>query len=101
MSAREDFDRTIAMNGQIGDAYTNRGAAQLSLKQADQARADVDRGLALGSSEPKRAYFNRGTADEVLGDNKAAYLDFLKASKLDPGWAAPKSELTRFSVVER
>jgi hypothetical protein len=39
--------------------------------------------------------------EDALGDNKSAYLDFLKAAKLDPTWAAPKSELTRFSVEER
>jgi tetratricopeptide (TPR) repeat protein len=96
--AIEDFDKAIAMNGQIGDAYTNRGAARLSLKQFEEARADIDKGIAIGSGEPQRAYYNRGLADEHLGDNKAAYLDFLKAAMLDPKWAAPKSELARFSV---
>jgi tetratricopeptide (TPR) repeat protein len=99
--AIEDFDKAIAMNGGLGDAYTNRGAAHLSMKQFDEARADIDKGLAIGSAEPQRAYYNRGLADEHLGDNKAAYLDFLKAAKLDPNWEAPKGELARFSVEER
>jgi tetratricopeptide (TPR) repeat protein len=99
--AIEDFDKAIALNGQIGDAYTNRGAAHLSMKQFDEARADIDKGLAIGSAEPQRAYYNRGLADEHLGDNKSAYLDFLKAAKLDPNWEAPKGELARFSVEER
>jgi tetratricopeptide (TPR) repeat protein len=98
--AIEDFDAAIAMNGQLGEAYTNRGAAHLALKEYDQAKADIDRGLALGSGEPQRAWYNRGIADEHLGDGKAAYLDFLKAAKLDPSWAAPKAELTHFAVEE-
>jgi tetratricopeptide (TPR) repeat protein len=96
--AIEDFDKAIAMNGQIGDAYTNRGAAHLLMKQFDQARADIDRGLALGSGEPQRAYYNRGMADNHLGDNKAAYFDFMRAATLDPNWTAPKLELARFKV---
>ncbi len=96
--AMQDFDKAIAMNGQIGDAYTNRGAAHLLMKQFDQARADIDKGLALGSGEPQRAYFNRGVADDHLGDNKAAYFDFMRAATLDPNWTAPKLELARFKV---
>jgi hypothetical protein len=40
-------------------------------------------------------------ADEYLGDDKAAYFDYLKASELDPQWLAPKSELQRFSVSSK
>jgi tetratricopeptide (TPR) repeat protein len=99
--ALADFNGAIALNGQVGDAYTNRGTAQLMLKQFEQARADIDKGLALGSAEPQRAYYNRGSADEHLGDTKAAYADYLQAAKLDPNWEAPKLELKRFSVMEQ
>jgi Tfp pilus assembly protein PilF len=88
------------MNDRIADAYTNRGAAQMSLKQFEAARADIDKGLALGSGEPQRAYYNRAVADEHLGDDKAAYLDFMRAAMLDPNWAAPRGELARFKVSE-
>jgi tetratricopeptide (TPR) repeat protein len=98
--AIQDFDKAIAMNGQIGDAYTNRGAAHLLMKRFDQARADIDKGLALGSGEPQRAYYNRGMADDHLGDNKAAYFDFMRAATLDPNWTAPKLELARFKAGE-
>jgi tetratricopeptide (TPR) repeat protein len=98
--AIEDFDKAIAMNGQIADAYTNRGTAQLMMKQFEQARADIDKGLEIGSAEPQRAYYNRAIADENLGDDKAAYTDFMKAAMLDPTWAGPKSELARFKVGE-
>jgi tetratricopeptide (TPR) repeat protein len=96
--AIEDFDKAIVMNGQIADAYTNRGAAQLMMKQFEQARADIDKGLAIGSAEPQRAYYNRGLADEHLGDARAAYTDYMKAAMLDPNWGAPKGELARFKV---
>ncbi len=98
--AIEDFDKAIAMDGQIADAYTNRGTALLLMKEFDQARADIDKGLALGSGEPQRAYYNRGMADDHLGDNKAAYFDFMRAATLDPNWTAPKRQLARYKVGE-
>jgi tetratricopeptide (TPR) repeat protein len=97
--ALKDFDKAIAADATIGDAFTNRGAAKLALKQYDTARADIDQGLTLGSSEPQKAYYNRGAIDEHLGERDAAYLDYLKASKLDPAWPAPMRELIRFSVA--
>ena len=58
----------------------------------------ITHGLALGSAEPEKAYFNRALGYEALGDEKAAYFDFLKASQLKPDWAEPRQELVRFTV---
>ena len=56
----------------------------LGLKHFAEGKADIDHGLELGSSEPAKAYYNRGLADEYLDDEKAAYFDYSKASELDP-----------------
>ncbi len=98
--ALDDFEGAIRHDASIGDAYTNRGAALLGLKRYAEGKADIDRGLSLGSEEPQKAYFNRAVANEHLGDEKAAYLDYQKASELDPKWAEPKTELLRFSVQD-
>jgi tetratricopeptide (TPR) repeat protein len=96
--AVDDFNSAIKIDPSIGEAFTNRGAAEIALRRFAEGKADIDRGLELGSEEPQKAYYNRGLADEYLGDEKAAYLDYLKASELDPQWLAPKNELSRFSV---
>jgi tetratricopeptide (TPR) repeat protein len=99
--AVEDFDSAIAVNPNVGEAYVNRGAARIALRQYTQGIADIDRGLPLGSEEPEKAYYNRGLAHEGLDDETAAYHDYMKAAELKPAWAAPKLELTRFTVHER
>ena len=65
-----------------------------------QGREQIDRGLALGVREPQKAWYNRGVANEGLGDLTAAYRDYSRAAELDPEWTAPKSELARFSVSQ-
>jgi tetratricopeptide (TPR) repeat protein len=96
--AIDDFNASIKLDGTIGDAYVNRGAALIALKKYAEGRADIDKGLPLGPDEPQKAYYNRGLADDYLDDERAAYFDYLKASQLDPDWDAPKKELTRFTV---
>ena len=58
----------------------------------------IDKGLALGVKDPERAWFNRGLANEGLGDLNAAYRDYSRAAALKPDWPAPKTELARFTV---
>lgn len=38
-------------------------------------------------------------AYELLGDVRAAYYDYRRASELDPEWRAPREDLQRFRVV--
>jgi tetratricopeptide (TPR) repeat protein len=96
--AVDDFNAAIKYDPSIGEAFTNRGAAEVAERKFVEGKEDIDRGLQLGSDEPQKAYFNRGLADEHLGDDKSAYFDYLKASELDPQWVAPKAELSRFTV---
>ena len=96
--ALQDFNQAIQTDPTIGEAYANRGAAQIAERRFAEGKADIDKGLTLGTEEPQKAYYNRGLAEDYLGDEKAAYFDYLKASELDPQWYAPKKELLRFSV---
>jgi len=99
--AEEDFDAAIAVRPDIGEAYVNRGAAKIALRRYADGIADIDHGLPLGSEEPEKAWYNRGLAHEGLDDETAAYHDYQKAAALKPDWAAPKVELTRFTVHSR
>ncbi|MDB5446052.1 MAG: hypothetical protein JWQ97_1369 [Phenylobacterium sp.] len=99
--ARRDFDMAIRIKPDLGEAYANRGAADLAQHRASDGLADLDRAIALGMEELEKAYFNRGLAHEALDDLKAAYFDYRKALELAPTWDAPKKELMRFTVVSR
>ncbi len=51
------------------------------MNRFEQARADFDRAIAMGTSQPTLAYFNRGMANEKLGALTAAYRDYKKAAE--------------------
>ena len=98
--AVSDFDRAIGFGHVLGEAYVNRGAARLGQGRYAEAVADLDKGLSLGASEPAKAWYDKGLAHEGLGDVKAAYFDYQKASALRPDWQLPKDELKRFTVKQ-
>ena len=97
-AAVSDFDAASQIDPQMGEAFVNRGAVYIGTKRYGEGLSQIDQGLALGVKEPEKAFYNRGIAHENLGDVTAAYRDYTKASELDPDWAAPKQELTRFTV---
>jgi tetratricopeptide (TPR) repeat protein len=99
-SAKADFDYAIREDGQLGEAYVNRGAAFIALKRYPEGLADLDRGIALGPEEPEKAWYNRGLVHEKLDDMKSAYFDYHKALELKPDWDMPQKELKRFTVSE-
>lgn len=99
--AIDDFNDAIKYDATIGDAYVNRGAAEIGKRKFAIGRDDIDHGLSLGADEPQKAYYNRGLADEYLGDETAAFNDYTKASQLDPTWIWPKHELVRFTVTPK
>ena len=76
----------------------NRGATLVGEARYQEGVAQIDKGLSLGVKDPERALYNRALANEGLGNLRAAYLDYAKAAELNPDWAAPKTELARFTV---
>jgi tetratricopeptide (TPR) repeat protein len=97
-NARSDFDAAAKIDPELGEAWVNRGATYVGEERFSEGRAEIDKGLALGVKDPEKAWFNRGMANEGLGDLKAAYQDYSKAAELNPAWDAPKNELARFTV---
>jgi tetratricopeptide (TPR) repeat protein len=98
-TALGDFDAAIAMMPDLGGAHANRGAALIAKGDWAAGIAELDRGLALGSPEPEKSYYNRGLAREQLGDLKGAYFDYRQAQQLRPDWSEPARELVRFTVT--
>ena len=97
-NARQDFESAIALEPTLGDAFVNRGAALIGERRFLEGVNEITRGLALGSEEPAKGYYNRAIAYEALDNETAAYYDYVKASELAPNWAAPRNELRRFTV---
>ena len=99
--ARADLERAIQLDPSVGDAWMTRGAIAIIQRRYADGIADTTKALALGVSEPAKAYFNRAVADEGVDDEKSAYLDYQQALVLKPDWEAPKHELMRFTVTHR
>jgi tetratricopeptide (TPR) repeat protein len=98
VGAVSDFDAASRIDPDLGEAFVNRGAAYVGSQRYGEGVVQIDQGLALGVKDPEKAYYNRGIANESLGDVTAAYRDYSRAAELDPDWDAPKNELMRFSV---
>jgi tetratricopeptide (TPR) repeat protein len=99
--SKQDFETAAAVMPDLGEAYTNLGAALIALKRYADGIADIDKGLGLKPEEPEKAYFNRALADEALDDLKSAYFDYSEAARLKPNWTQPRLELSRFTVVQQ
>lgn len=100
-AAETDFDTALSIDPSMGEAYINRGAAEIAQRRWSQGIADIDRGLPLKPEQPEKAYFNRAIAREQLEDVRGAYADYQKAIELAPTWALPKDELKRFTVANK
>lgn len=97
-AARADFDEAASIDPGLGEAYVNRGATFVGEERYKEGVEQIDKGLALGVKDPEKAWFNRGLANEGLGNLTAAYKDYSRAAELKPDWAPPKTELARFTV---
>lgn len=97
-AARADFDQASRLDPQMGEAYVNRGATYVGEERWREGVSEIDKGLSMGVKDPERAWYNRALAHEGLGDLTTAYRDYSRAAELKPDWAAPKTELARFTV---
>jgi tetratricopeptide (TPR) repeat protein len=100
-AAFHDFNIAIRLNPQLGDGWLNRGVTKIRLKQPEDALADIEKGMALGTSLPQAAYYDRGVAEMELNRNTEAYLDFKRALAADPNFAAAADALKDFVVVPK
>jgi len=99
MMAIADYDKGIEMEPNLGEAYVDRGASLIVLSRYDEAVQDIDRGIAMGSNRLQIAYYDRGLAQEALGNVRAAYEDYKKATEIEPDFTLASSQLARFRIV--
>lgn len=100
-AAMADFDRAMVLDPNEPEAYLNRGSLLLKRNEVRPALAMFDAALARNTKRPELAYFARAVAHESLGNVRAAFADYRRASQLAPMWTEPKLELARFQVRPR
>jgi Tfp pilus assembly protein PilF len=100
-AALADYDAALALRPQMADVHLDRGAALMRADRYDQARAEFDKALAMGTKSAHIAYLDRGMAEEKSGDVSAAYRDYKQALVVNPNFQEARAELSRFQVEER
>lgn len=96
-----DFEKGLAIDSSLAEGYVDRGAALIILKRFDEALVDINKGIAMNSDKLQFAYYDRGMANEGVGNIQAAYEDYKKAQVIDPFFDKPAEELKRFKVVTK
>lgn len=95
-----DFDEAIEIDPRQPEAYLNKGAALIRAENPAEALGLFTVALERNTERPEIAHFGRAIANEELGNVRAAYNDYRRASELDPNWQDPRTELARFRVVD-
>ncbi len=96
--AHADFAAAMALEPTLGAAHVGEGGYLITQDRYADAEREIDRGIALGTEEPEKAYYFRAMARWAQEDFRGAYLDFQKAAALKPAWALPRQQLTHFTV---
>lgn len=95
-----DFDTAIRLDPAEPEAYLNKGAALMRMDNARDALPLFTASLERNTTRPDIAHYGRAIANETLGNVRAAYEDYVRASQLRPGWQEPLVELRRFRIVQ-
>lgn len=99
--ALSDYNKGLSLDGALGEGYVDRGAVMIVLKRYEDALTDIDKGISLGANRLQIAYYDRGIVDEALGNIRDAYLDYKKATEIQPDFTLATQQLSRFRVVHR
>ncbi len=97
--ALADYNQGLGTDATLGEGYVDRGAVLIVLRRYREALRDIDKGIALGANRPQIAYYDRALAHEALGDVRAAYEDYKKATEIEPDFTLARVQLERFKVI--
>jgi tetratricopeptide (TPR) repeat protein len=98
-AAWADFDASIKLNPDLGDAWLNRGTALIRMHRLEEALPDIEHAVALGPSMPQIGYFDLGIAHQSLGHVADAYAAYKRALSIDPDFTPATDALKNFRVV--
>jgi tetratricopeptide (TPR) repeat protein len=99
--ADADFDRALALDEDLADAWLNKGFLRLRQGDGRDALPLLQKGIDRRPEREALAIFARGVAYEQMGDFRSAYLDLKRAHELEPRWTLPSEYLERYQVVTR
>lgn len=97
-AAFADFNTSLRLNANLGDAWLNRGVAKIRMKDPEGALGDIQRGMELGPTLREVGYYDLGVAEVLLGHIPEAYADFKRSLEVDPNFELAAEALKNFRV---
>jgi tetratricopeptide (TPR) repeat protein len=99
-AAERDFDEALSIDPTQPEAWLGKAIESQTAGDGAQAVTFATRALQFGARRPAVAYLVRGLANEQQGRLSAAYADLQTARQLEPNWAEPGAQLSRYKVVQ-
>lgn len=100
-AADADFDKALAMDQRLSDAWLNKGFLRLRQGDGRDALPLLQKGIDTGARRQALAIFARGVAFEQMGEYARAYADLKQAQELEPGWPLPTEYLASYRLLAR
>jgi tetratricopeptide (TPR) repeat protein len=98
--AMQDYKNGLAIMPDMPEAKINLGAAFYYLGRYQEAVTALDEGVKVENGEARAAaYYNRGLAQERLGNLEAAYADYSLALTIQPNFELASKQLKRFTRI--
>jgi len=94
-----DFDKGLQIDANIAEGYVDRGASLIILQRFPEAIVDINKGIAMNTDKLAAAYFDRGMANDRLGNLVAAYHDYKQSQLIDPFFDPPTKALQGMTLV--
>ncbi len=91
--ALADFDRAIAADGELAEAYLNRGNTYYLMRRYDDAIADYEAALRYDLTKSHVAWYNIGLAQEAKKDAVKAREAYRMALEINPDFGPAQKKL--------
>lgn len=91
--AINDFDAALKIDGELAEAFLNRGNSYFRARRFDDALSDYSHALELNVSKPWAAWYNIGLVHSVKKDKEKARAAYQKALELNPDFIMAREKL--------
>ena len=98
-AALDDYNAAMQVMPELPETYVSRGNLLLIADNLEAAIGDYDKALDLMLGRSHVAFYNRGLANEKLGDRTAALADFRQALELRPDFAQAQAKIDALTAA--